>query len=75
MHAKKACKKFMKNFLHTLCLSVIMLYINARAFFINERTLECVCVCYTFIWIDQIKRHKKTGRREILLRCEGCLMV
>ena len=45
MHAKKACKKFMKNFLHTLCLSVIMLYTNARAFFINERTLECVCVC------------------------------
>ena len=27
------------------------------------------------IWIDQIKRHKKTGRRKILLRCEGCLMV
>ena len=37
--------------------------------------LECVCVCYTFIWIDQIKRHKKTGRREILLRCESCLVV
>ena len=38
-----------------------MLYINARAFFINERTLECVCVCvcYTFIWIDQINGIKR----------------
>ena len=49
-----------------------MLYINARAFFINERTLECVCVCvcvcvcYTFIWIDQIKAVKS---RNIFIFC------
>ena len=57
MHAKRACKKFMKNFLHTLCLRVIMLYIYITRAIIIERSRKCVC--YTIIWIDQINGKKR----------------
>ena len=48
-----------------------MLYIT-RAFFINERSLECVC--YTFIWIDQIKRHKKQAEEKFFCTAKVALL-
>ena len=69
---KKGMQKVYKKLLaHPLFISDYVVY-YAR---VGADVRMCVCVCYTIIWIDQIKRHKKTGRRKILLRCEGCLMV
>ena len=63
---KKDMQKVYKKLLaHPLVISVYVVY-YARAFFINERSLECVCVCYTFIWIDQIKDVKS---RNIFIFC------
>ena len=65
-------KVYEKLLAHPLFISDYVVYYArvARTFYIGLAP-----VCYTIIWIDQIKRHKKTGRRKILLRCESCLMV
>ena len=69
---KKGMQKVYEKLLaHPLFISDYVVY-YAR---VGADVRMCVCVCYTIIWIDQIKRHKKTGRRKILLRCESCLMV
>ena len=62
-------KVYEKLLAHPLFVSVYVVYYArvARTFILVS--LLCVCMCYTIIWIDQIKRYKKTGRRKILLRC------
>ena len=54
MHAKKVCKKFMKNFLHTLCLRVFMLYITraSRVPLLVSLLSVCVCVCVLHFYLD-----------------------
>ena len=49
-------KVYEKLLAHPLFISDYVVY-YARAFFINERSLECVC--YTIIWIDQINGIKR----------------
>ena len=52
MHAKKVCKKFMKNFLHTLCLRVFMLYITRAPRVPLYWSRSCVCVCVLHNYLD-----------------------
>ena len=45
-------KVYEKLLAHPLFISIYVVYFNARAFFINERTLECVCVCVLHNYLD-----------------------
>ena len=63
---RKGCARSDEKLLaHPLFASIYVVY-YAHVLYIEERSLECVC--YTIIWKSQIKRHKKSGKSEILLR-------
>ena len=68
-------KVYEKLLAHPLFISDYVVYHArvARTFYIGLAPV-CVCVCvYTIIWIDQINRHKKWGKSEILL-CRNCYL-
>ena len=71
-------KVYEKLLAHPLFISDYVVYYArvARTFILVSLLCVCVCVCvcvYTIIWIDQINRHKKWGKSEILL-CRNCYL-